>query len=115
MVSLKCSLAKRKNKTNRRDRQSGYGSRKYIMEVLLRRLKVLERILKLLKGLLKKYWQDKKIEKQVYNDMYMKVKGNVYKNKRVFMESIHKFSREIKFSSLAKEPEATPEPQQGEL
>jgi len=53
----------------------------------------------MLKRLLKKFCWNKKIDKLVYyHDMFMKVKGKVYKNKCVLMESMHKSSRERKFS-----------------
>jgi len=49
---------------------------------------------RVLRRLLKKYRAAKKISKDIYHKFYLGSKGNLYKNKNVLIEAIHKMKAE---------------------
>jgi len=101
------SRVQRYHEAKRKGRHQGHGKRKGTKDARMPQKVLWMRRQRVLRRLLRKYRDAKKISKDIYHQFYLGSKGNQFKNKTVLIEAIHRMKQEkIREKQLAEQREA---------
>merc|ERR1712129_555397 len=101
------SRVRERNKAKAKGRHTGTGKRRGTANARLPFKVLWMRRSRVLRRLLKKMREAKKIDKHIYHQLYLAAKGNQFKNKRVLVETIHAMKSESqKEKALMEQSEA---------